>query len=346
MFLTIGLFALIFALGNVDYAVVFSLAPLLNENIITIIGICFLIGAMAKSAQIGLHVWLPMAMEGKTDRTEIYKIVESNICLCKESNTEVKETISNKRVWPKRIRPRKGTKEEQNLRDLQVNLTLAQAKLLFSNALNVLTGELLGDGHISLNKNGTKGRAQFTFATISYEYIMYLKFGIFKAWSSTILPTPYPNPAKFPDKRIEQYWFGTKNWAFLAEVHSLWYIEVDGKKVKILPQNIGELLNAQGLAHWFMGDSYFDNSKNTVHVCTDNFTKEEVQLLINVLQENFDIKATLSKRKANGKICWRIRIPRNEVFKLRKLVECYYVPCMLYKLGIGKKGDHLKNEKK
>lgn len=50
MFLTIGLFAIIFALGNVDYAVVFSLASYLNENVITIIGICLFIGAMAKSA--------------------------------------------------------------------------------------------------------------------------------------------------------------------------------------------------------------------------------------------------------------------------------------------------------
>nr|BAW99858.1 NADH dehydrogenase subunit 5 [Taphrina flavorubra JCM 22207] len=66
MFLTIGLFALIFALGNIDYAIVFSIAPYLNENTVTIIGICFLIGAMAKSAQIGLHVWLPQAMEGPT----------------------------------------------------------------------------------------------------------------------------------------------------------------------------------------------------------------------------------------------------------------------------------------
>jgi formate hydrogenlyase subunit 3/multisubunit Na+/H+ antiporter MnhD subunit len=36
----------------------------MNENVITIIGICLLIGAMAKSSQVGLHVWLPMAMEG------------------------------------------------------------------------------------------------------------------------------------------------------------------------------------------------------------------------------------------------------------------------------------------
>lgn len=50
---------------NLDYATVFSLAPYINENLITIIGICLLIGAMAKSSQVGLHVWLPMAMPKK-----------------------------------------------------------------------------------------------------------------------------------------------------------------------------------------------------------------------------------------------------------------------------------------
>jgi NADH-ubiquinone oxidoreductase chain 5 len=65
-FLTIGMFAILWSFGNLDYATVFSLAPYMNENVVTIIGICLLIGAMAKSSQVGLHVWLPMAMEGPT----------------------------------------------------------------------------------------------------------------------------------------------------------------------------------------------------------------------------------------------------------------------------------------
>jgi NADH-ubiquinone oxidoreductase chain 5 len=43
-------------MGNLDYGTVFSVAPYINENVITLIGICLLIGAMAKSSQIGLHV--------------------------------------------------------------------------------------------------------------------------------------------------------------------------------------------------------------------------------------------------------------------------------------------------
>ncbi|KAF2206126.1 hypothetical protein CERZMDRAFT_115910 [Cercospora zeae-maydis SCOH1-5] len=40
---------------TIDYSTVFSMAPLMTDNLITIIGICLLIGAMAKSSQIGLH---------------------------------------------------------------------------------------------------------------------------------------------------------------------------------------------------------------------------------------------------------------------------------------------------
>ena len=64
--LTVGMFIILWSLGNLDYSTVFSLTPYNNETIITLIGVCLLIGAMAKSSQVGLHIWLPMAMEGPT----------------------------------------------------------------------------------------------------------------------------------------------------------------------------------------------------------------------------------------------------------------------------------------
>lgn len=61
---SIGIYAIFWTFGNLDFSTVFSLAPFINEELITIISICLLIAAMGKSAQIGLHTWLPDAMEG------------------------------------------------------------------------------------------------------------------------------------------------------------------------------------------------------------------------------------------------------------------------------------------
>jgi len=66
MGLSIGFFAIFALFGSLDYATVFSLSPFMNETAITIIALLLLSGAMAKSAQIPLHSWLPGSMEGPT----------------------------------------------------------------------------------------------------------------------------------------------------------------------------------------------------------------------------------------------------------------------------------------
>jgi NADH-ubiquinone oxidoreductase chain 5 len=66
MGLSIGFFAIFALFGSLNYATVFSIAPLMNETAITIIALLLLTGAMAKSSQIPLHNWLPGSMEGPT----------------------------------------------------------------------------------------------------------------------------------------------------------------------------------------------------------------------------------------------------------------------------------------
>ena len=63
-FLSVGLFALLWTCGSLEYASVYSVTPLLNETAITIIALLLFGGAMSKSAQVPLHTWLPDAMEG------------------------------------------------------------------------------------------------------------------------------------------------------------------------------------------------------------------------------------------------------------------------------------------
>nr|YP_009495431.1 NADH dehydrogenase subunit 5 [Eunotia naegelii]AWQ64078.1 NADH dehydrogenase subunit 5 [Eunotia naegelii] len=74
--LVIGILLIFVNYKTLDYATVFALTPLLKEkttnflnlnlNLLTVIGIFLFIGVIGKSAQLGLHTWLPDAMEGPT----------------------------------------------------------------------------------------------------------------------------------------------------------------------------------------------------------------------------------------------------------------------------------------
>lgn len=64
--LSIGFFAIVALFGSLNYATIFSIVPYMNETAITIISLLIFIGAMAKSAQLGLHSWLPGSMEAPT----------------------------------------------------------------------------------------------------------------------------------------------------------------------------------------------------------------------------------------------------------------------------------------
>ena len=73
----LGIAAIAASFGSLDYATVFEMAPDKSGETISIIGgfewglmtficVCLFIGAMGKSAQAPLHVWLPDSMEGPT----------------------------------------------------------------------------------------------------------------------------------------------------------------------------------------------------------------------------------------------------------------------------------------
>jgi len=72
MLMSIGFFAVFSIFGSLNYSEVFSLVPYLNEVAITIIALFLLGGALAKSANIPLHSWLPGSMEARHNYINLF----------------------------------------------------------------------------------------------------------------------------------------------------------------------------------------------------------------------------------------------------------------------------------
>ncbi len=271
MGLSIGFFALFALFGSLDYATIFSLVPFMNETAITIIGLLLLTGAMAKSAQIPLHSWLPGSMEGFKGVKQYIPIFIYIIFFYIYSDHEC---------------------------DLKYSFLLPIFNTVSTSTLHSITGNMLGDGSISLSKvNKGEGKYSMTMKVNSLNYLHHLNEAIysqftnkkFYAYLNNLLP-------QHKGKEITQYHFRTKTHPLFTALHGLWYSWDNGenKFVKIVPLNISEMFSEISLAYWIMDDGYFDSHgrTKTLLLCTESFTKEECIILQSLLVK-LDIKSTL-----------------------------------------------------
>jgi hypothetical protein len=129
---------------------------------------------------------------------------------------------------------------------------------------------------------------------------------------------------KLGDKIYEAYRFNTYTFSSLIWLYKLFYTN----KNKVIPNNIAELLTPLSLAIWIMDDGIW--KKPGLRIATNNFTKQEVVLLISTLDIKFNLKSSLHKNKDK----YQLYIKQESLPLLKELVLPYMIPSMFYKLGL------------
>ena len=136
------------------------------------------------------------------------------------------------------------------------------------------------------------------------------------------------NRTRFDKQTIELEFF-TRSLPCFTKLHSLFYVN----KVKIIPDNIYEILTPVALAHLIMGDGSVQ--RHGLILCTNSFSVQDVVRLMNVLITRYRLECSLRIiTRPNKKIEYTIYIRQGSMPLLRTIVTPYFHPSMYYKLGL------------
>lgn len=194
----------------------------------------------------------------------------------------------------------------------------------------VFIGKILGDA--TINKTGNlciaQGVQQKDYVEHCFDlFISYIRPGR-KIYS-------YMNKRKGKLHEILSF----ETCAIFKEYLNIFYRYEEGtnKRIKIIPNNIGDYLTLRSLAYWIMDDGcFYTNTK--LAICTHSFTLEENLLLIEVIQNKFSLPCSLLKTKQsiNKELYWYY-LSINDSSLLWELVKDYILPSFYYKFGKGPK---------
>lgn len=196
----------------------------------------------------------------------------------------------------------------------------------------IIIGLLLGDANVQIFQKSveqaTTARLRIVHTTKQLDYLKH-KFGLFKSYvrQKKVSFICEKNGRKTYDK----CYFNTKTLKEFAFFYHLFYQKdpKEGKIIKVVPRLIHRYLEPITLAYWFMDDGSlkWKGRSKAVRICTDSFSKQEVELLVRLLNEKYDLKASTFKARSR----LRIYIPNNQG-EWSKLISKHIHPSMVYKI--------------
>ena len=195
-----------------------------------------------------------------------------------------------------------------------------------------LTGLILGDGYI--DKGITK--RSFRIKTIHKDFAEQIKKDLTSCTAFNISIRYNPAYSKNGVNHKEYWELTIKSHPYFAKKYHHFFN--DYKKRKASLESLS-WLTPKGLANWYMSDGYIclvgkESGKireRRIEICTDRYSKENVEQMKKMLSYKFDLTVGLVKRNN----CYRLRIKSDSYQKFIEIVAPYVVPSMQYKLYLG-----------
>jgi len=103
------------------------------------------------------------------------------------------------------------------------------------------------------------------------------------------------------------------------------------KHVKIIPQNIIELLDPVVLAYLIQTDGNFDKGRKRVRIYTNSYQKEDVQNLAIAINKKMGFYTGVLHDRKNQ---WILTIGAKQLNLLRETVSTHFDSSMLYRIGL------------
>jgi hypothetical protein len=206
---------------------------------------------------------------------------------------------------------------------------------LSQEAKDVIIGSLLGDGHI------TKwGYFSEKHSPAQLEYLRW-KAGYLKDISTDKSWDYYEAIDKRSGTLIKSHCFRTTAHSFIYEMRNKFYKEVNGKWIKIIPNDIESMINEKVLVIWFMDDGTTDwkyrneikmtkGSLPSCKFCSESFSFEENQVLSLAILKVFNIKSEVKFK--DGKVKPQIKFSTIDSVKFIQLIKNSILPELMYKV--------------
>lgn len=190
--------------------------------------------------------------------------------------------------------------------------------------MSVIIGVILSDGWLTIPRADRKNaRLGFKQSLAHSNYVWYV-FNLLSHYCSN-----YPQLVRGvrQGKPLFGLQFFTRVLPCFTVLHDLFYVN----KIKIVPDNIYDLLTPPALAHLIQGDG--SRGRHGLIICTNSFTVQDIVKLINVLIIRYGLKCSIHTKK-NKKVEYMIYISESSMAKLREIVLPYTCSSMYYKLRI------------